>query len=229
MFRGCWPAAAAILTIIPRVEAEILLVEDFSQPLAANWTLYGEPQPVKCDSMGLPPPSFDNNGDTLYNSGIISRRRFDYVNGLAVECDMYVTSNERGAWITGSIGLSFNEEALGVDGETPYDICFSYAYSGEADWQRPHLEGILSARVKFPDGTREDFTLLHLNDYLDSWHRFGIVIGKDLRVAFQVDSVQLYITEKPLPRDLGELVVMLGDRSGLFGRVFHDNVVVRTP
>jgi hypothetical protein len=137
------------------LRGEILLQEDFSQPITGNWTPYGEPPPLFSDSTGLPHPSFDNNGDTFYNSGAISRKAFDYSKGLVLECDMYVTSNERGAWITGTMGFSRITETLGEDGSTLTDIAISYLYLGEADWQRPHMQGGLMARVRYPDGSRD--------------------------------------------------------------------------
>lgn len=180
-----------------------------------------------CDSMGLPPPSFDNNGDTMYISGAISREAFDYTGGLVLECDMFVTSNERGAWINGTIGWSYTEEGRGIDGATVVDVFLTYCYQGEADWQRPHLQGELRAILRLPDGTREIHRQHRLNRYLDSWHKFSIVIEEDLRVAYYVDSTLFYRTEAALPPDLGDMVIVLGDRSNDWGRVFHDNVVVR--
>ncbi len=207
----------------------ILFEECFSGPLSRNWTLFGEPLPMICDSMGLPPPSFDNNGDTMYNSGAISRESFDYTGGLVLECDMYLTSNERGAWIHGTLGWSYTPEGRGVDGATSFDIFLSYSYKGEADWWQPHLQGTLDARVRYPDGTQERHRRFRVNEYLDSWHNYRIVIEEDLRVAFLVDSSLFFRTEAALPPDLGDMVIVLGDRSNAWGRVFHDNIVVRTP
>jgi len=207
----------------------ILLEEDFSGDISTGWTLFGEPLPVICDTAGLPAPSFDNNGDNLYNSGCISRMGFDYLGGLVVECDMYVPSNERGAWISGLLGLAYPDEDQGIDGEVQADITIGYSYLGEANWLRPHLQGTLNLFLGLPDGRKERLEYLHFNECLDSWHRFGIVIERDLTVSYYVDSMLVHSTELVLPEDLGELAVVLQGRSGAWGRVFVDNLLVYVP
>lgn len=208
---------------------DILFEEDFSGELSIKWTLFGDPLPVNSDSMGLPPPSFNNNGDNLYNSGAISRESFDYSGGLVLECDMYIPSNERGAWISGIIGFGFTREDRGIDGVSQSDITLGYSYLGEANWLRPHLQGTLRTVCNLPDGSKEMFERYHFNQCLDSWHRYSIVIGSDMTVSFYVDSILMHSTELALPGDIGGMVVVLEGRSGAWGRVFHDNVVLIRP
>jgi hypothetical protein len=217
-----------VLALFARVWGEVLFHEDFSRPLTENWTLYGSPQPFLCDTMGLPPPSFDNNGDTLYDSGALSRDSFELVPGLVLECDMYVTSNERGAWILGTLGFNWTPDTRGIDGAVYRDLGLGYCYSGEADWQRPHLQGTLSAALRNPHGENDSWELYRENSYLDSWHRFKLVIEDDLTVSFHVDSTLYYTTGISLPPDIGHAVIILGSRSNVWGRVYIDNVTVRT-
>ena len=209
--------------------AEILLEDDFSGNLSDNWMLYGDPQSFICDSLGLPAPCFDNNGDALYNSGVFSKISWSSSDGLGLECDMYVTSNERGAWISGMIGLDYSLEDQGDDGAPPSDIVLTYCYCGEADWAQPHLQGVLYANVRFPDGSKDKISFNHFNEFLDSWHRFRIVIELDRTISFYVDSLLVHETESALPSDLGVLSVVLGLRSNEWGRVYHDNLILRTP
>ncbi|MCK4505223.1 MAG: hypothetical protein KAW14_06380 [Candidatus Aegiribacteria sp.] len=209
--------------------AEILLMDDFSEDLDDRWILFGEPLPILCDSMGLPPPSFDNNGDTMYSSGAFSRESFEYAGGLVLECDMYVTSNPRGAWISGRIGLDqVNEKEYGPSGAEIPEITMSYNYCGEANWGCPHLQGEINVSLRTSSDSLDSHVLVHRNEFLDSWHRFRIVLEPDLRASFYIDSIHIYTTELNLPPDLGPLSIYLGDRSNSYGRVFHDNLVLRT-
>lgn len=208
--------------------AEILLEDDFSGNLSDNWMLFGDPQPFICDTLGLPAPCFDNNGDAHYNSGVFSKISWSSSNGLVLECDMYVTSNERGAWISGMIGLDYSLEDQCEEGSNPADISLAYCYCGEADWACPHLQGSLYAVVRFPDGSKDNVSFNHFNEFLDSWNRFKIVIELDRTISFYVDNVLVHETEFALPPDLGALSVVLGLRSNEWGRVYHDNLVLRT-
>jgi hypothetical protein len=219
----------AVLMPSGTAAGEVLMEEDFSGPLRDGWILYGEPLPMRCDSAGLPAPCFDNNGDTMYDSGALSRDSWDYSEGLVLECDMYVTSNERGAWIAGTLGLAVAEDVeYGQDGISPVMIRLCYNYLGEANWACPHLQGQLLADITLPDGSKDEFELVHLNDYMDEWHRFRIVIEEDLTVSFYVDSLLMRRTEESIPPGLGEMSVVLGNRSNAWGRVFHDNILLRT-
>lgn len=210
--------------------AEILFTDDFSESLDDNWILFGEPLPILCDTMGLPPPSFDNNGDTMYSSGAFSRECFDYAGGLVLECDIYVTSNPRGAWISGSIGLSqVNEGEYGPTNAEIPEIYLGYNYCGEANWGCPHLQGEIGFSLRASSSSLEYNVLVHRNEFLDSWHRFKIVLEQDLRASFYIDSIHIYTTELSLSPDLGPLSIYLGDRSNSYGRVYHDNLILRTP
>lgn len=210
--------------------AEILLMDDFSENLDDRWILFGEPLPILCNTMGLPPPSFDNNGDTMYSSGAFSRESFEYAGGVVLECDMYVTSNPRGAWISGRIGLAqVNEGEYGPTGAEMPEINMSYSYCGEANWGCPHLQGEITVSLRTSSGILDKYALVHMNDFLDSWHRFMIVLEPDLRASFYIDSIHIYTTEISLSPDLGPLSIYLGDRSNSYGKVFHDNLVLRTP
>ncbi|MBN2587180.1 MAG: hypothetical protein JXR55_07795 [Candidatus Fermentibacteraceae bacterium] len=208
---------------------ETLLSEDFSEGLELNWRLFGDPTPMLCDTMGLPPPSFDNNGDELYNNGAVSRKKWDCSEGLTLECDMFVTSNERGAWISGMLGFDYSSDDQGIEGANPADIYLAYSYCGEADWATPHMQGRLNAVFTNPDGSKDNEYYIHLNDFLDSWHRFRIVIESDMTVSFYVDSILFHSTELSLPPEACSLNVVLGLRSNEWGRVFHDNLILLKP
>jgi hypothetical protein len=218
------------LLISRTVSSEILLEDDFSGDLSENWVLFGDPLPVICDSTGNPAPSFDNNGDTMFSSGAVSRNSFDYAEGLTLECDMYITSNERGAWIGATLALGFIEEGeYNVDGIPSQEIMFTYIYCGEAEWGRPHLQGVLATMIYTPDGERDNIHRNHLNDYLDSWHRYRIVLEPDMTVSFFVDSTLIHESTLEIPLGQGQMSIMIGERSSSWGKVYHDNLLLARP
>ncbi|MFO8183664.1 MAG: hypothetical protein R6U39_05770 [Candidatus Aegiribacteria sp.] len=213
----------------PLRASDTLFFEDFSGDLYTHWNLFGDPLPVRCDSMGLPPPCFDNNGDTMYTSGAISRASYHCAGGLVLESDMYVTSNPRGAWISGSLGFAFTDRVVyGTSGVPSYHIGITYAYLGEKNWGNPHLQGLIRFIVKCEE-ERDEVMTPHFNDFLDGWHRFRIEIDPDMTVSFHLDDSLAYVSVLELPPGGDSLSIVLGDRSNSWGRVYHDNVIVRRP
>ncbi len=224
----------SLLLLALLASPDTLFFEGFDGELAERWILYGDPLPLLVDSAGQPPPCFDNNGDRMWESGAVTRERFDWTGGLVVEADMYVESNERGGWLQGMLGLS-----TGVPGDnnTVYGCLahLSYAYNGEAAWRQPHTQGRLSmvnspyAAATVPPGLREVVMWVHLNDYLDSWHRFRMEVLPEGTVRYMVDDSLYHESETALPAEHPELAVLLGVRSSDYGSVYHDNVLVIRP
>lgn len=224
------PLLCALSCLTAQLRAsDTLFVEDFSEDLYTHWNLFGDPLPIRCDSMGLPPPCFDNNGDTMYSSGIISRASYDCSGGLVLESDMYVTSNPRGAWISGKLGLAFTDLLVyGTSVTPPYHIGVNYSYHGERDWMSPHLQGYIQFMVNNGEET-DALRIPHFNDFLDGWHRFRIEIDTDMTVSFHLDDSLTYVSSLSLSPGGDSLSVFLGERSNSWGRVYHDNVIVRRP
>lgn len=224
------PLLSALLFLTAPIRAfDTLFTEDFSGDLRSNWNLFGDPLPIRCDSMGLPPPCFDNNGDTMYSSGAVSRASYQCEGGLVLEVYMYVTSNPRGAWISGSLGFAFADRLVyGTSGTPPYHIGISYSYHGERDWMSPHLQGLITFMVDNGE-ERDEVKIPHFNDFLDGWHRFRIEIDSDMTVSFHLDDSLAYASDLKLAPVGDSLSIILGDRSNSWGRVFHDNVTVRRP
>ena len=218
-----------LLLSFDTLSSDTLFTEDFTGDLGENWLLFGDPLPVICDSMGMPPPSFDNNGDTMFSSGAISRNSFDFSGGLVLESDIYVTSNPRGAWITASLGLDFiRNRDYGIDGMDPPLLRIGYSYAGEANWRAPHLQGILVAGLR-GCGADDQLSLYHCNEFLDGWHRFRIELRPDMTALFYIDSVEVFETVTPLPVEDDSLSIVIGSRSSSWGKVYHDNILIWRP
>lgn len=209
--------------------SDTLFTEDFTGGLEVNWLLFGDPLPVICDSMGTPPPCFDNNGDTMFSSGAISRRSFDFSGGLVLESDVYVTSNPRGAWISATLGLdAVQGRDYGIEGMDPPLLRLGYSYAGEAQWHTPHLQGILVAGIR-GGGEEDQLKAYHRNEFLDGWHRFRIELRPDMTAVFYIDSVRVLETVTPLAVEEDSLSIVLGARSSSWGKVYHDNIVLWRP
>ena len=207
---------------------EVLFQDDFSGTLTDNWIPFGSPAATIRADVGNPAPAFDNNGDANYGSGALSIQNYDYSNGLVIETDMYVPSTPDGCWVNGSFGLASSMN-YGSTTWPNWSVRFSYGYSGALCWADPDPkdEGELNCLIVKPDGEIESLHLEFFNDYLDAWHRFKIEIGVDLYVKFFIDDNLIYETTSQMSADYTNMPLLLGDRSSNYGKVYHDNLVVR--
>ncbi len=210
--------------------ADTLFVECFSSgALEPNWILYGDPQPVILDSLGLPPPCFLNNGDSMYGSGVFSREVFKIGEGLRVECDMYLECAERGTWVTAALAIvtpDFRDERTQRD----FNIArMDIFYSGELDWATPHRQCVLQLVSGDYEGANFRFEQYHQNQLLNNWHTYSIEINADRLVSFFIDDSLIVSSPVMIPDTVETVRVQLGDRSSDWGIALHDNLVVYRP
>lgn len=207
--------------------AEILFTDDFSTGnLATNWIFYGDPQSLIMEDLGNPAPCFNNNGDEMYGSGVVSREVFNIEDGIVLESDMYISCDERGAWVAGVIGFAQS----GFRGSNSQDAqtlaVLSFLYSGEKNWQMPHLQCALMLYCRQEDEAPFIHELLHQNQYLDGWHRFRMELTEDRIVHFYVNDSLLISTPSRIPDSYETVRIYLGDRSSDWGIALHDNLRV---
>lgn len=223
-----------ILLLLPAhlsLHGEVLLFDDFSSSdLGTNWIIFGDPQPRTVDSLGLPPPCFHNNGDSMGGSGVISREVFRVVPGFSVECDIYLSCRERGTWVTARLEIVTpgfrNEGATGVN----YGIAFmDLSYSGEMDWACPHRQAVLGAGCLHDPDTRFHLQTIHQNHLLDGWHRFRMAINEDRTVSYFVDDSLWCVSPITIPDTVSSARIKLGERSSDWGIALHDNILVCGP
>ncbi|MCK4505224.1 MAG: hypothetical protein KAW14_06385 [Candidatus Aegiribacteria sp.] len=206
---------------------DILFIDDFSSgTLESNWIIYGDPQPFIMENLGNPAPCFNNNGDAMYGSGAVSREVFSIENGLVLESDMYISCSERGAWVSGVIGFSESGFRGTNSPDTRTLATLSFLYCGEMDWQKPHLQCVLLFHCQQDDETIFTRELLHMNQYLDDWHRFRLELTEDRRVHFFINDSLLISTSSCIPDSIETVRVFLGDRSSDWGIALHDNLIV---
>lgn len=203
-----------------------LFSDDFSNgDLDINWTNFGSPLPVIESVYGNGAPSYDNNGDSSYSSGSLSKINFDYSNGLVIEADFNVPINPSGCWMDASIGLagSLNYGSTLWPGTS---INLIYKYVGQACYLNPNLEGQLIFSFITETGDNESLNLQHYNDYLGSWHNFKIKILPDLYVKLFIDNELIYTSTAKISLDYNHMPLLLGARSSSYGQTLIDNVKV---
>ena len=208
--------------------ARILFEDDFSsRNLESYWIFYGDAPPMLEDSMGLPSPSFKNNGDSMGGCGVISREVFQIETGFFVEADIYFTCQDRGTWVTARMGIV--TPGYRSDDRTEFDYIIALldlSYSGELDWHCPHRETVLSMNVYGGTEKLFDTEYLHQNQLMDEWHHFRMEINPDRTVSFSVDDSTWCVSRYAIPDTVEHVRITLGDRSSDWGIALHDNVRV---
>ncbi len=216
-----------MMPVLP-TRAEVLLEDDFSGDLSENWVVFGDPIPYIDSTAGSPSPSFCNNGDSMYGSGVISREAFSVEGGLILEADIYLACSERGAWVHAAIGFVSPDY---IDGENPdermlADIGFSYL--GELNWLRPHLGLVMRIGGRTEEG-RFHREHVHADSLLADWHRLTVELDEDGLLAWLLDGEPLYSTTSPIQAGSDSVRIHLGGRSTHWGIALHDNVILRRP
>ena len=218
------PPSPGILADEPGQGTEGLIYsEDFDQELS-GWTLIGNPQPVIREELGNPPPCFDSRGDDLWDNFAVSTARFDYSDGLILQCDMYLNdSHSEGCWVDGLFRLAREEAGGGAVMQVSYRVI------GEACWGNPPEERGHAYRdfgIMNESGTYEFDTRIADED-LGEWHRYTVVIRPDHTVDFYADGELAYRTQQEIvPSDSG-LYLVIGNRSHrIFGPALIDTIRV---
>ena len=201
----------------------LIFSEDFSDSLDEKWVPFGSPQGRVVSGVGNPAPAFDNNGDASWDSGAYTSQTFDYSNGLEIAADMYVPSAPNGCWVSGSFGVAQQSSVTGQS----YDLAVEFRYNYNGSLCNSNTDATLWAIVRTADGDVESIREDFLSDYLDAWHRYRIVIRPDQRVEFYVDDSLIYRTERQIDPAYTNRPLVLGRRSSSYGKVYHDNIVVR--
>ena len=203
--------------------SSLIFSEDFSDGLDGKWVPFGSPQGRVVSGVGNPAPAFDNNGDANWDSGAYTSQTFDYSNGLEIAADMYVPSAPNGCWVSGSFGVAQQSSVTGQS----YDLAVEFRYNYNGSLCNSNTDATLWAIVRTADGDVESIRDDFLSDYLDAWHRYRIVIRPDQRVEFYVDDSLIYRTERQIDPAYTNRPLVLGRRSSSYGKVYHDNIVVR--
>ena len=226
-------AISAIVIILLMVGAAQTTVfeDDFSTNLD-KWIPFGSPSPQVLGSIEGRSGVFDNNGDGNCDSGVVSKDAFSLTNGFTMESDIFLrVTNPAGCWVDAFIGLTKdNSPAVNSLCAVPKGILFRIYYAGDACWQTPAdkmRHAYLDGGFYTEGGAWESFVgYVNADAYIDSWHKFKVVVGEDRYVKFYVDDTLIYpSTNKIDPAILeGKKINLDGRSSGSAGKVYHDNI-----
>ncbi|MCK5036425.1 MAG: hypothetical protein KAS73_11065 [Candidatus Sabulitectum sp.] len=204
---------------------EILFSEDFqSGEISDEWVFFGDPTSIINLDRGNPAPCFCNNGDSMYGSGIKSRRAFSLEEGMVIECDIFLSCHPRGAWVNSEFGIYALPQTSG-DPEPPSLISIFYAFSGELDWMAPHQQGMIGRGIR----NQPIPSLIHMNQWLDGWHTFKIEITPEGLCSFMIDDSLLSSHQLLLLDSVDRVGIVLKGRSTSWGIALHDNLLVYLP
>ncbi|MEA3266548.1 MAG: hypothetical protein U9P42_06340 [Candidatus Fermentibacteria bacterium] len=204
---------------------EILFSEDFQDGIIGEqWTFFGDPTSIINQEKGNPPPSFCNNGDSMYGSGVCSRETFSIEQGLVILCDLFVTCHPRGSWVDDRFYIC-DAGTIERGQEPPCLIGMSFAFLGELNWSAPHLQGVLGqhiSRHRIPQ-------IIHANHWLDGWHTFKIEITPEGLCSFMIDDSLLSSHQTLLQDSVDRVGIVLSGRSTSWGIALQDNLLVYVP
>ncbi|MCK5842678.1 MAG: hypothetical protein KAH31_10945 [Candidatus Sabulitectum sp.] len=204
---------------------EILFSDDFqSGEISHEWIFFGDPTSIIEQDKGNPAPSFNNNGDSMYHSGIKSRRTFRIQDGLVIQCDIFLSCDSRGTWVNSSFGICDPTYPCGNEGP-PDIINFDYSFGGELAWMAPHLQGTLHQGII----NQPIPSLVHMNQYLNSWHTFKIELSPEGSCSFFIDDSLISSQHALILDSLDQVGIVLEGRATSWGTALHDNLLVYVP
>ncbi|MCK5036424.1 MAG: hypothetical protein KAS73_11060 [Candidatus Sabulitectum sp.] len=204
---------------------EIIFSDDFqSGEISDEWVFFGDPTSIIEHDKGNPAPCFNNNGDSMYNSGILSRKTFNIESGLIIQCDIFLNCLPRGTWVNSCLGIYDPSEDRGVEGPEKLAY-FEYAFSGELAWGGPHLQGVLALKI----AGQHIPLMIHRNQWLNGWHTFKIEFSPEGLCSFSIDDSLISSHHSDLLDDIDVVGVVLDGRSTSWGIALHDNLLVYVP
>lgn len=203
-----------------------LMTEDFSGGFA-NWSNFGNPVSKIVDVFGKY-NVYDNNGDSICGSGIISDQIFDISNGIEITADVYIqllSPLECCANIT--IGLTNNVayQTGSCVNENYYQFkLVDFGLNEDGNWTSPFQP--------YPNGgCIEGYADKGCSgdSNINKWKKIKIVIDSDQYVQIYLDQKFLGQSSSPLPGEYADFAyLLLGEHSsGLGGKAYLDNVTVK--
>ncbi|QYY35351.1 BACON domain-containing protein [Ruficoccus sp. ZRK36] len=185
----------------------LLFKEDFKD--LKSWTTWGHPSPYIDYEIGNPAPSFCNNGDSSWDSGITSIAIFDYSTGLTIEANAYQI--EFDTWESFVFGLSSVPSYGNNEGVKP------------SVWIRSkHDNGDITQCGLYYSAS--DTEVFETYDADTSWRIYRIVILPDRRVKFYKGDQMIYSSTHTLSLGFNHMPLVVGGRAS--STVLVDNIEV---
>jgi len=220
--------------LIEQIPIEHIILDEKFNDGFHNWSLFGYPKPTlrNIDDNWV----LDNNGDGLCSSGIISFHTFRFPNiiNINIECDILLQiTNTTGCWAGAKFGITRSNVPIGKgicsQEDFPLTIYFGIDYAGDACWGTPEerrRHAYFAIGIYTKSGKMESPKYLNADQYVNSWHRFKIIIGSDRCCEFFVDNKLIYASKEPVSSSAlqDKKVILFGRSSGSAGKAYHDNL-----
>ena len=223
------------------VKVSSVFTEDFADALSVQWRSYGSPAPQIVDSFAGKDYVFDNNGDSNYDSGVVSIATFNFAGKeTEISADVYIDFDDlSGCWNGAEIGLTAESDpevsSTGFDGSQA--LRWRLHAEGDACWATPSDKrrqawfsfGVRNADSEWVGINYASDNAVNGDPYVNSWQNARIVIGVDGVADFLIGEELLWTSTEAIgPQYLDGKNLFLGLRSsGSAGKSYHDNVSVR--
>ena len=217
-----------------------MFIDDFTDALSTQWRSYGSPSPQIVDSFAGKDYVFDNNGDSNYDSGVVSINTFSLAGEeIEISADIYVDFDDlSGCWNGAELGLTSESNpdvsSTGFDGS--HALRWRLHAEGDACWATPSDKrrqawfnlGVLNEDGEWVGINYASDNAISGDPYVNSWQNARIVISKDGIVDFLIDSKLLWTSTEAIGAQyLNGKNLFLGHRSsGSAGKSYHDNILI---
>lgn len=196
-----------------------------------GWISFGDPSPCWLSEFEGRRGVFDNNGDDWYDSGAISKQRFDFSSGFVIESEIYLDlTSMDGFWACAVAGVA-DAQPADWGGYGPTLFFGLWGVWNEDDGTR---HGALCASYPTEIGTETFWDPLDTPDgrtvgdgLAGRWVTLTIVVSPDGFPMFLADGVVFYEGTEPVSSTLRSPARRLyaGSRSsGWPGKAYHDSI-----
>ncbi|HMA40774.1 MAG TPA: AAA family ATPase [Gemmatimonadales bacterium] len=208
---GGWRETAVTLVIGQPPPPHVVLKEDWSGPLDAQWVPFGDPRPEITDGPGGT-RAFWNRGDGWYVSGAYARRRFPLAHGLAVALRLstpVIGPRQQSVHVAFTANLD-SAELSRWDHRTG-NLPPAGLRSRECGFQYAPGDGVFA-----PPWTYFDRGTVPLPDSVNSgkWYSLVVQLFPDGRCGIAVDGKPLGITHEVMPPAERYWLVLEGNSVG---------------
>ena len=178
----------------PDTGPNISWIEEFnsSSSLAANWTLYGNPQPQWVNSAYGRQGLFDNNGPSPIKNYAVSHFIAGKGYGFTVESEVLLKIlNTQGTCVCPGIGVSSETNPVMKNGEIETGISMRIIFAGQkASWLPAKLSGHSWLVMTYLDNnqTIQMSNFILADTYSNQWIRLKMVISPTRFVKFYCNN-----------------------------------------
>jgi len=184
------------------VSAQDIFIDNFDDLSLAKWDRFGSPSSYVLGLAEGRSGIFNNNGDSMYDSGAITKETFSLQNGFTLESDIFLKITARSAsYALVDFGLTDKQEPDQLE----YGI----------EWF-PNKHAYLRGHFLTENGNHENYGFWDEDDaYINGWHNWKVVVGADRYVKFYLDGNLIYSSQNRI-----DTSVLEGKKLSISGRSY---------